>query len=110
MATKVAELTKELQAATKKAVSGQLARSFEDVLRRAYVSGQEASFHADADDIAAAGRELSQSWRAVKSNLEKVAPPKWGGPLGIPVGSLKNLADSLQEMAYWAGAFQGPRR
>lgn len=87
-----------------------LDRAMVDVLRKAYLAGQDSGFQAGSTEVAEAGREMAGAWREVKKALEKAAPPNWGGSLGPPMGALKNLSAALWELAYWAGTFQGPQK
>lgn len=89
------------------AMSTPLDRVLTEVLRKAYIAGQDSGFQAPDEDVAHAGRELLGAWREVKKAVETIAPPKWKSP---PVGGLKNLSAALWELAYWAGSFQGPRK
>lgn len=92
-------------------LSQPLDRALQGILTKAFVAGQDAGFQASDEDIQAAGKETATAWREVQAAMAKLAPPNWGGPAGgIPRGTLKNLSAALWELAYWAGAFQGPRK
>lgn len=91
-------------------MSEPLDRALQDILRKAYIAGTDAGFQASDEAVRTAGKESLAAYREVKQAIAKLEPKRWGGPMPIPLGTLKNLSAALWELAYWNGAFQGPRR
>lgn len=93
----------------KKAVilSTALDRAILEQLKKAFIAGQDSGFQASDEDVRNAGKEALAAYRELKISADKMPPPKWAS--GVPVALVKNLSSAIWELAYWTGAFQGPR-
>jgi len=90
-------------------MSEPLDRALHEILRKAYIAGTDAGFQSSDEAVRTAGKESLAAYKRVKQETAKLEPKRWGGPTFIPLGTLKNLSAALWELAYWNGAFQGPR-